>query len=81
MTIDGKLLRGLFEHERLKPTMIRMDKRMGIKKSHELRNIYLTHLTQPCQEQFNHKTLEQLMSTTYLYSLYYKIKILAAGSL
>ena len=26
MTIDGKLLRGLFEHERLKPSMIRMDK-------------------------------------------------------
>ena len=26
MTIDGKLLRGLFEHERLKSAMIRMDK-------------------------------------------------------
>ena len=26
MTIDVKLLRGLFEHERLKPAMIRMDK-------------------------------------------------------
>ena len=26
MTIDGKLLRGLFEHERLKLAMIRMDK-------------------------------------------------------
>ena len=26
MTIDGKLLRGLFEQERLKPTVIRMDK-------------------------------------------------------
>ena len=26
MTIAGKLLRGLFEHERLKPTVIRMDK-------------------------------------------------------
>ena len=26
MTRDGKLLRGLFEHERLKPAMIRMDK-------------------------------------------------------
>ena len=26
MTIDGKLLRGLFEHERLKPVVIRMDK-------------------------------------------------------
>ena len=24
MTIDGKILRGLFEHERLKPTIIRM---------------------------------------------------------
>ena len=26
MTRDGKLLRGLFEHERLKPAVIRMDK-------------------------------------------------------
>ena len=26
MRIDEKLLRGLFEHERLKPAMIRMDK-------------------------------------------------------
>ena len=26
MTIDGKLLRGLFEHERLKPAVIRTDK-------------------------------------------------------
>ena len=26
MTIDGKLFRGLFKHERLKPAMIRMDK-------------------------------------------------------
>ena len=26
MTIGGKLLRGLFEHERLKPAMIKMDK-------------------------------------------------------
>ena len=26
MTIDEKLLRGLFEHKRLKPAMIRMDK-------------------------------------------------------
>ena len=26
MTIDGKLLRGLFEHERLKSAVIRMDK-------------------------------------------------------
>ena len=26
MTIDGKLLKGLFEHERLKPTVIRTDK-------------------------------------------------------
>ena len=24
MTLDGKILRGLFEHERLKPAMIRM---------------------------------------------------------
>ena len=26
MTIDGKLLRGLFEHERLKPAVIKTDK-------------------------------------------------------
>ena len=26
MTIDGKFLSGLFEHERLKPAVIRMDK-------------------------------------------------------
>ena len=26
ITIDGKLLRGLFEHERLKPAVIRTDK-------------------------------------------------------
>ena len=24
MTLDGKIIRGLFEHERLKPTTIRM---------------------------------------------------------
>ena len=26
MTLDGKILRGLFEHERLKPANIRMSK-------------------------------------------------------
>ena len=26
MTVDGQLIRGLFEHERLKPAMIRTDK-------------------------------------------------------
>ena len=26
MTIEGKLMRGLFEHERLKPAMLRTDK-------------------------------------------------------
>ena len=26
MTLDGKLLQGLFEHERLKPTIIKTDK-------------------------------------------------------
>ena len=26
MTIDGKLMRGLFEHERLKPPMLKTDK-------------------------------------------------------
>ena len=45
MTIDGKLLRGLFEHERLKPAMIRMDKgnvsTLSALKSHELGDIHL----------------------------------------
>ena len=27
MTLDGKLLQGLFEHERLKPTIVKTDKR------------------------------------------------------
>ena len=27
MTLDGKILRGLFEHERLKPTDIRMSQK------------------------------------------------------
>ena len=26
MTIDGQLMRGLFEHERLKPAILKMDK-------------------------------------------------------
>ena len=45
MTVDGKLLRGLFEHERLKAGMIRMDKgyvnTLSALKSHELGNIHL----------------------------------------
>ena len=59
MTIDGKLLRGLFEHKRLKPAVIRMDKgninTLSALKSHELGDIYLTHLTHPCHGEFSHK--------------------------
>ena len=29
MTVDGQLLRGLFEHERLKPAVIKTDKGNG----------------------------------------------------
>ena len=52
MTIDGKLLRGLFEHERLKPALIRTDKGnvntlSGIEKSQELGNIYSNSLNSP----------------------------------
>ena len=43
MTIDGQLLRGLFEHERLKPAMIKTDKvnvttLPALKENNELRN-------------------------------------------
>ena len=39
MTIDGKLLKGLFEHERLKPAVIRMDKgNINTLLSHELKS-------------------------------------------
>ena len=37
MTIDGKLLQSLFEHERLKPMVIKTDK--GNEKGYELCNI------------------------------------------
>ena len=48
MTIDGKLLRGLFEHERLKPAMLKTDKGnvntlSALKESNEFRNICLTY--------------------------------------
>ena len=53
MTLDGTVLRGLFEHERLKPAMIRMDKGninalSALKRVMNLGDIYLTHLTHPC---------------------------------
>ena len=44
MTIDGRLMRGLFEHERLKPAVIRTDKdkdqsiNLIYIKGHKLRN-------------------------------------------
>ena len=46
ITIDGKLLRRLFEHERLKPAVIRMDKGnvstlSALKRIMNLENIYL----------------------------------------
>ena len=64
MTIDGKLLRQLFEHERLKPAMIRTDKGnintlSALKRVMNLEISYLTHFTHPCQEEFNDKMLEQ----------------------
>ena len=69
MTIDGKLLRRLFEYERLKPAVIRMDKgninTASALKSHELGDIYLTY---PCHGEFSHKTLESF--NKYLYSLF-----------
>ena len=76
MTIDGKMLRGLFEHERLKPAMIRSDKGnvntlLAIKKSHELRNIHLTYLTQPCHQLNNPKTS--------MFPYPRELKLLAAG--
>ena len=48
MTIDGKLMGGLFEHERLKPAVLRTDEGnantlFGIKESNEFRSICLTH--------------------------------------
>ena len=44
MPIDGQLMRGLFEHERLKPAVIKTDKGnvnnlICFKESHKLRNI------------------------------------------
>ena len=47
MTIDVQLMRGLFEHERLKPAILKMGQRqhqyfISIKESYELRNICLT---------------------------------------
>ena len=51
MTIEGQLMRGLFEHERLKPATIPMDRgnvrtSIGTEKSHELGNNSLICLPQ-----------------------------------
>ena len=43
MTLDGKLLRGLFEHERLKPAIIRMSQG-NVQNLAELRQIMNTNL-------------------------------------
>ena len=58
MTIDVKLLRGLFEHERLKPVMLRTDKDnvntlISIKMSNEFRNLCLTYLIHPYHREVN----------------------------
>ena len=61
MTIDGKLLRGLFEHERLNPAMIRMDiGNINTLLAHRLGDIYLTPLTHPCHEEFSHKNVRTI---------------------
>ena len=39
MTIGGKLLRGLFEHERLKLAVVKTDHLISPEKGHELRHI------------------------------------------
>ena len=43
MTLDGKILKGLFEHERLKPAIIKMSQRNGQNLA-ELRQIVNTNL-------------------------------------
>ena len=43
MTLDGKILRGIFEHERLKPTVIRTNQR-NVPRLAELRQIMNTNL-------------------------------------
>ena len=43
MTLDGKILRGLFEHERTKPAIIRMDQR-NVHKLAQLKQIINTGL-------------------------------------
>ena len=43
MTLDGKILRGIFEHERLKPTIIRTNQG-NIQNLAELRQIMNTNL-------------------------------------
>ena len=46
MTIDGQLLRGLFEHERLKPAMIKTDK-VKVTTSPTLKRIMNSEITPP----------------------------------
>ena len=43
MTLDGKILRGLFEHERLKPAIIRMSQG-NVQNLAQLRQIMNTNL-------------------------------------
>ena len=48
MTINGQLMRGWFEHERLKPAILKTDKGnvntlLALKKSDESKNICMTY--------------------------------------
>ena len=49
MTIDGHLLRGLFEHERLKPAMIKTDK-VNVPTLPALKRILNSEITQPASK-------------------------------
>ena len=49
MTIDGQLLRGLFEHERLKPAMIKTDK-VNVTTLPALKRIMNSELTPPASK-------------------------------
>ena len=49
MTIDGQLLRGLFEHERLKPAVIKTDK-VNITTLPTLKRIMNSEITSPASK-------------------------------
>ena len=54
MTLDGKVLRGLFEHERLKPTIIRTNQ-VNVQDLAQLRQIMKTNLNLTKIYQFSAK--------------------------